>query len=599
MPLITSIRKRGGLVVAVIAGALLMFVLSQGIQSLIPLFYGNKNIYIGEIAGKKVKLQDFDKVLNKFKSEYARNKNFSTENIHETVWGYFVRSYIEEHMFKKEYKKLGIYVPSEEMVDMVQGENIHPMIKSHFANKITNKFDKSLLLQYLKALPNGSQQQKVEWSYFENMLHSSRLKEKYVNLISKSCFVTDLDLDQEAIYDYASLNLRAIYIPYKDIPEEGIVITKEMVSKYLKKHKEKYHIDDSIDIIYVHFKIKPSEEDIEEVKIETDNLKDSFKQAKDSKSFAKNHSEGSEESTFKGMRYRDLRKIAPYLKRFGRRLVIGPILDDNVYKLYKIYRIVKTKNGFRYYVAIIDKYITPSDRTRDLLYREAEMFKKSAGNEKLFKEAVIKNNLVLEKGSQILKGHKKIRNIEKTRELVRWLFNKKNKNKVSSVFETEEGYIIALPVKYRDKGLVDLQYVDGEIRNKLINQQKARKIKRIVNLDSKKRFRHIVRKCGKKGRYVVINKVGFKDNTLGKIGEVEKAIGIAFSLKNKGDRTSFFGDKNGVIALELINKMQPKDSDRFKNKNIDIQEEVSVEARNVYEELKKKANIKYYGDNFY
>ncbi len=599
MPLITSIRKRGGLVVAVIAGALFMFVLSQGIQSLIPLLYGNKNIHIGEIAGKKIKLQDFDKVLNRFKSEYARNKNFSTENLHETVWDYFVRNYIEEHMYKKEYKKLGIYVSQEEMVDMVQGENIHPIIKTHFVNKTTNKFDKSLLLQYLKALPNGSQKQKEEWSYFENMLYSFRCREKYVNLISKSCFVTDLDLDQEAIYDYASVNLRAIYVPYKNISDEGIVITKEMVSKYLKEHKEEYQVDDSVDMIYVRFKIKPSETDIEDVKIETDNLKDSFKQAKDSKSFAKIHSEGPEESTFKAMRYRDLRKIAPKLKRFARGLVIGPVLDNNIYKQYKVCRIVKTQKGFRYDVAVIDKYITPSDKTRDLLYTNAEVFKKSAKNEKLFKEAAIQNSLTLEKASQILKGHKKIQNIEKTRELVKWLFKKENQNKVSPVFETEEGYIIAFPIKYSNKGLVGVQYVDREIRNKLINQQKVEKIRKTIDLDSKKRLRDIARKYRKKALYIISNKVEFKSDILGKIGEVEKAIGIAFSLKNKGDRTAFFGDKNGVIALELINKIQSKDADRFKNKNTDIQEEVSVEVRNVYEELKKKANIKYYGDNFY
>jgi peptidyl-prolyl cis-trans isomerase D len=62
----------------------------------------------------------------------------------EQVWN----QYILDFAYGKEYEVLGLSVSPEELVDMVQGNNIHPSVRQQFTNPQTGQFDKNYVFSF-------------------------------------------------------------------------------------------------------------------------------------------------------------------------------------------------------------------------------------------------------------------------------------------------------------------------------------------------------------------------------------------------------------------------------------------------------------------
>ncbi|PIQ21200.1 MAG: hypothetical protein COW65_10605, partial [Cytophagales bacterium CG18_big_fil_WC_8_21_14_2_50_42_9] len=66
-------------------------------------------------------------------------------SLREQTWGQLILKIA----YKKEFDRLGIATSEEEVWDMVQGNNVHPVIKQTFVNQQTGQFDRSLVIKYL------------------------------------------------------------------------------------------------------------------------------------------------------------------------------------------------------------------------------------------------------------------------------------------------------------------------------------------------------------------------------------------------------------------------------------------------------------------
>ena len=103
--------------------------------------------------------------------------------------------------------KLGMGVSPEELFDMVQGENISPLIQQMqmFTNPQTGAFDKAALLNFLKQIdsdniasyPADQQAQLIQaknfWLFWEKNIKRQRLEQKYTTLLSKAISANSLD----------------------------------------------------------------------------------------------------------------------------------------------------------------------------------------------------------------------------------------------------------------------------------------------------------------------------------------------------------------------------------------------------------------------
>ena len=72
---------------------------------------------------------------------------------------------IREELLDKQYVKLGIGVSSEEVDELVLGNNPHPIVTQLFTDQETGLFNKSLLVNFLKQI-ELDETAKRYWLYF-------------------------------------------------------------------------------------------------------------------------------------------------------------------------------------------------------------------------------------------------------------------------------------------------------------------------------------------------------------------------------------------------------------------------------------------------
>src|SRR4051812_19336458 len=110
MSVLTKIRNRAGLLVAIVGVALLIFILEAALESGNFFFKSSKND-VGEIAGKGIPYQEFNTLVQENMEAQARNsgrslEDFQRDMIIQQTWN----RYITDLVMDKEYEKAGLTV---------------------------------------------------------------------------------------------------------------------------------------------------------------------------------------------------------------------------------------------------------------------------------------------------------------------------------------------------------------------------------------------------------------------------------------------------------------------------------------------------------
>jgi peptidyl-prolyl cis-trans isomerase D len=264
MATLQNIRNRGGVLIAVIIGlALGAFILGDMLNSGSKLMRPSQ-LKIAEIDGETVQYPDFQKKVEELSEVYKMNTQQSQidentwEQIREQVW----QGYLQENIIGKATEKLGISVTAEELFDLIQGKDPHPIIKQLFRNQKTGEVDKSAIIQFLKQLEsNATPAQKSYWLYIENQIKQDRLNSKYSNLVSKGLFVTTDEAKKSLAAKNKSANIQYVMLNYSSIPDVNVKVSDDDLKAYYNKHKDEYKQEKTRSIEYVSFDVTPSEAD--------------------------------------------------------------------------------------------------------------------------------------------------------------------------------------------------------------------------------------------------------------------------------------------------------------------------------------------------
>lgn len=289
MATLEKIRNRAGILVAVVIGmALLAFILGDFLNSGGALF-SNSQFEIAEISGKSIPFQKYQKEINDVTeiNKFTSGKNVldeeTTLRIQQQTWNQLVREYVLED----EYNELGIDVSSQELWDMVQGENIHPIIQNLFTNPETGELNTVAVIRFLKSYdqdPTG--QQKAYWLFVEDQMYQERAFSKYNNLIQKGLFATTLEAQNEVNFVNKKVDFEFVYQNINTIPDSLIKITNSDLKEYHSNHQNDYKQTASRSIEYITFDVKPSEEDKLETEKWINDIKPEFAETENDIDFA-------------------------------------------------------------------------------------------------------------------------------------------------------------------------------------------------------------------------------------------------------------------------------------------------------------------------
>ena len=262
MAIISTLRDKGGkFLVFVVGFSIAAFVLSDILGPNSSIIGQNRNI-IGNINGEEIDLVRFNAVYEELTYNFSLREGRSptqqeVSELRDQAWERLINdiSYVEE------FNKIGLTVTDKESVDMVQGNNIHPMIIQAFSDPSTGSFNKDNVIGYLQNLSNQPANQQQAWFSFESNLKPMRLRTKYDNLIAQSTYYNSLDAEAEYFNTSSQIDLAYFYIPFFAVSDTLFDVSTNEMRSYLNKNKSDYNQDETRSIDYAFFSVQPSAED--------------------------------------------------------------------------------------------------------------------------------------------------------------------------------------------------------------------------------------------------------------------------------------------------------------------------------------------------
>ncbi len=187
-----------------------------------------------------------------------------------------------------------------------------------------------------------------------------------------------------------------------------------------------------------------------------------------------------------------------------------------------------SKNSHKsYQVAQVVKLIEPSAETVQDYYKKANDFLINAQTSEAFNNQVTKLNLTKRLALDIKETDRQVTNINNSKEIIKWVFKSKV-GEVSPVIDLQNKFIVAHIVKLNKKGLIPMEDVQDDIKQKLV------KLKAIDELEKE---------------------LIAKTQNLNSLQDVATALSLKIDTAKKATFATYFlpkvGDDNTVIGMIL------------------------------------------------
>lgn len=347
MATLEKIRNKAGLLVGAVGLALFAFIIGDGLRSGSTWFQQSKETVL-TVDGQAVKIDYYSARLNEMTDIYSAQAGGSlTEDQQAQLRNEAFEGIIREMLLNREGERVGFTVTSNELFDMVQGENVSPMIQQMpmFQNQ-SGQFDRAALLQYLqyihsKDLGNLPEQDRMQlengrkfWYFIEKTLRQQKMEEKFTTLLSKAIVVNKLDAKAGFEESQGSVDFDYVVKNYSLVADSLVSVSKAEIEKLYQKRKEAFKQESATEIKYIALTVNPSEEDYARVEAEVEKLRKEMETAEYVADLVNENSD---------IPYYDAYKSASFLSSEATKFVEaanvgdvqGPLLVNDSYHLFK------------------------------------------------------------------------------------------------------------------------------------------------------------------------------------------------------------------------------------------------------------------------
>jgi len=341
MATLQKIRTQGGLLVAIVIGlALVAFILGDLFQSGSSMFTGGR-LEVGSIKGETIQYPDYQRKVEELAEIYRSNTGQSQLDeetwvqVREQTWETMIR----EKVMGDVYDKLGLTISKDEMFDMLQGNNIHPIVQQIFTNPNTGEFERTAVVNFIRNLESGvSPEQRNYWLYLERQILNERLQAKYNNLISKALYVTNDEAQNSLEGKNRNVSFEYIALNFNLVADTAVKVTDKELRDYYAANKDEFKEEKSRQIEYIAFEVVPSASDFSSSEKWINEIREDFSTATDNVQFVTSNSDVG----FDGTWYKQANvpaNLAGWIFEENAALndVFGPYFENNSYKLAKLH----------------------------------------------------------------------------------------------------------------------------------------------------------------------------------------------------------------------------------------------------------------------
>lgn len=264
MAIIGKIRKRAGLAVALIAIAIIAFILGD----LFTRNGGDRPTKLATVNGMDISIPEYERAVenmeNNIKQQYGVASLSQEQSFVAKQQAY--QSLVAQRLLYSECEKLGLGVSEDEMNDMFFGDFIPAVVRQNFTDPKTGQYNSQGIKQYISQFDKLPEEQKASWNEFERYVKETRLQEKYQNLVASSFYMPKTIASHLSdVYNKVSDSRYAV-LSYQSVEDNAVKVTDEDYKKYYEEHKNEYLIGEPIrDLEFVKFSVLPSPADVKAI----------------------------------------------------------------------------------------------------------------------------------------------------------------------------------------------------------------------------------------------------------------------------------------------------------------------------------------------
>lgn len=293
MAALGKIRSKGGILVGAIGLALFAFLAGDAARSCDGI-KGEARQQIGEILGKKISVQDYQKLIDEYQSaiKFTMQRDNLTDQevnqVNDQVW----QQLVSNRVIEADAEKVGLTVTEKE-IQNVLNEGTNPMlVQTPFVNQQTGRFDVNALKQFLDSYnkakaaksPQVEQMQPIYdyWLFVEKNLRAQLLGQKYQALLA-SCVLSNKAEAKMAFKDNnEESQIQLASLAYSTVKDADVKVTDDdLKAKYAELKPAFRQNVETRDIKFVDFQIKASAADRSQVVKEMNNFQKQLASAAD------------------------------------------------------------------------------------------------------------------------------------------------------------------------------------------------------------------------------------------------------------------------------------------------------------------------------
>ena len=320
MAVLEKIRVKMGAFITILIGiALVGFIINW--DDLARVISSDNNM--GKIDGTTISYEDYNSKLETLKGFYGRADEQAQENMNNAAW----QEFINEIVLIPEIQAAGVRVGDEEMVAMINGQNISPVLanQQYFLNE-NGEFDPARVAQFIQAIPQDQTGGlRRYWNYVEDQAKTERFFTKYASLLEKSSVANSLDIKRALADNNTTFDVDFVVKPFGFQQDSTIKVTDAEVSAYYNKHKENFkNVENSSDVEYVQFEVVPSGDDIDKTEKEIEALEPEFQTTANIKAFVTRNSDQPYSEYY--LTEKELASLSDELEEFAKSATTGSFL---------------------------------------------------------------------------------------------------------------------------------------------------------------------------------------------------------------------------------------------------------------------------------
>ncbi|MBB4079315.1 peptidyl-prolyl cis-trans isomerase D [Lewinella aquimaris] len=280
MALIGKIRSNPILVLLFIGGGILLFVLSDIMNSGNSGPIGPAEAVMARVGEVEIERNEFERTLG------VAGSSADAYQSRDNLWNF----YLSEGLIRNETDRLGLTVTKPELDELTYGPRYSPVIRQTYGNRQTGQVDAQLLNRVRTRIDENSIEEGIEarelppnfvdiWKYQNRQVSTQRLQEKLSALVSKAMYAPSWMAQEYADQQSANRRVAVVRIPFDELDNDEVEYTDADLQAYIDENRSQFdNLEETRQLAYVSFNVDATQADSAAVRALMQDIANEWKQ---------------------------------------------------------------------------------------------------------------------------------------------------------------------------------------------------------------------------------------------------------------------------------------------------------------------------------